>query len=190
METIKLTTTEHAVLGLLAFGERSGYDLARAADRSIAYIWTPSRSQIYKVLPRFVDRGLATRRDVPQQGLPDKMVYRVTEAGLDALRTWIAAVEPEPADPAVFLLKILFGDFGPPGAAVEQLQAYRDRTRRRLAEFEAIDRNPSPERTEFGRIALHHGIARARATVDWAEAALEALAASNVAKRPETRATK
>lgn len=178
METTNLTTTEYAVLGLLAYGERSGYDLARAADRSIAYIWTPSRSQIYKVLPRLVDRSLATRRDVPQHRLPDKMLYRVTDAGLDTLRDWIAHVEAEPAEPAVFLLKVLFGDFGPPGAAIAQLRAYRDRARRRLAEFDAIDRNPSPQRTEFGRIALQHGITHARATIEWAEAALQSLAVS------------
>jgi PadR family transcriptional regulator AphA len=178
VETISLTTTEYAVLGLLAFGERSGYDLARAADRSIAYIWAPSRSQIYKVLPRLVERGLATRREVAQRGLPDKAVYRVTDAGRDALREWIAEVEPEPPSTAVFLLKVLFGDFGPEEAAIGHVEAYRDLMQRRLAEFEEIDRNPAPERTEYGRIALHHGIARVRATVEWAEAALASLAVS------------
>lgn len=179
METINpLTTTEYAVLGLLAFGERSGYDLTRAADRSIAHIWAPSRSQIYKVLPRLVARGHATKREVPQQGVPDKSIYRVTDAGLEALREWIAHVEPEPPSTAIFLLKVLFGDFGPPEAAIGHLEAYRDLMRRRLAEYEDIDRNPSPQRTEFGRIALHHGIARARATAEWAEAALASLAVS------------
>ena len=33
------------------------YDLARAADRSIAHMWAPSRSQIYKALPRLVARA-------------------------------------------------------------------------------------------------------------------------------------
>jgi DNA-binding PadR family transcriptional regulator len=42
----RLTTTEYAILGLLAGGESSGYDLARTADRTIVYMWSPSRSQI------------------------------------------------------------------------------------------------------------------------------------------------
>ena len=178
METTTLTVTEYAVLGLLAFGERSGYDLARAADRSIAHIWAPSRSQIYKVLPRLVERGLATRREVAQQRLPDKSIYRVTDAGLEALAGWLGQVDAEPASTAVFLLKVLFGDFGPPDAAIGHLQAYRDLMQRRLEEFEEIDRYPSPQRTEYGRIALHHGIARARATVEWADAALASLTVS------------
>lgn len=103
-------------------------------------------------------------------------LYRVSPAGLEALRAWVEHVESNPADTSVVLLKVLFGSFAPPGAAIAHLSAYRDLTRGRLTEFEAIDRNPSPERTEYGRIALHHGIARARATVEWADQALAALA--------------
>jgi DNA-binding PadR family transcriptional regulator len=59
-------------LGLLAAGERSGYDLAKMAEGSLAYLWTPSQSQIYKVLPRLAARGLARAREVEQRGRPDK----------------------------------------------------------------------------------------------------------------------
>jgi hypothetical protein len=38
----RLTTTEATVLGLVAFGERSGYDLARLAAYSVEHLWTPS----------------------------------------------------------------------------------------------------------------------------------------------------
>ena len=55
-------TTTLAVLGLVALQPGSGYDLARLADRSVGYLWTPSRSQIYKVLPRLVSDGLATAK--------------------------------------------------------------------------------------------------------------------------------
>ena len=179
METItELTTTECAVLGLLAFGERSGYDLARAADRSIAFIWTPSRSQIYKVLPRLVARGVASSRAVEQQRRPDKALYRVTPAGMRVLRAWIDNVDDDPAGgSSVFLLKILFGGFSEPAAAVAQVSAYRDYAARRLERYEEIERNPSPERTIYGLVALQHGIAHARATAEWADRALVSLGA-------------
>src|SRR5919198_5029306 len=106
VETItQLTTTEYAVLGLLAFGKRSGYDLARAADRSIVFIWTPSRSQIYKVLPRLVAGGLASSRAVEQQRRPDKALYRVTPAGMGVLRAWLDEIDEDPlGGSSVFLL--------------------------------------------------------------------------------------
>src|SRR6187200_2014064 len=76
-----LTATEAAVLGLLADGEQSGYDLRRCAERSVGYFWAPARSQIYAVLPRLVEAGLARRRHVRQDTRPDKRLYRITAAG-------------------------------------------------------------------------------------------------------------
>ncbi len=63
-----MSTTEGAVLGLVAFGERSGYDPAQLASNSVAHLWTPSQSQIYKTLPRLVGWGLARRREIEQRG--------------------------------------------------------------------------------------------------------------------------
>jgi DNA-binding PadR family transcriptional regulator len=166
----KMTTTEYAVLGLLAFGERSGYDLARAASRSVGYMWAPSRSQIYKVLPRLVEWGLATSREVEQHGRPDKALYRLTAEGRDALRAWVEEVEPEPAGgSSVFLLKLFFGWTAAPGAAAAQLEAYRALLQGRLAEFEALEAGLSEDEPVHSRIALRHGIARARATLEWAD---------------------
>src|SRR5215468_4087520 len=56
-------TTTLVVLGLVALQPGSGYDLARLADRSVGYLWTPSRSQIYKILPRLVSDGWPPRRE-------------------------------------------------------------------------------------------------------------------------------
>jgi len=171
METARrLTTTEYAMLGLLASGESSGYDLARAADRSIAYMWAPSRSQIYKALPRLVASGLATSREVEQRGRPDKAVYRITRAGRAVLRGWLEDdAEAPQAGGTVFLLKLLLAGAAPSEAGLRQLEAYRRRVERRLAAFEAMDRERSDSRTVYDRIALAHGIAQARATLAWAE---------------------
>lgn len=174
--TRALTTTEYAVLGLLAAGEASGYDLARAASRSTGYLWAPSRSQIYKVLPRLVALGYATKRDVAQQGRPDKQLYRITPDGQAGLRSWIEEVEDEPADGiGVFLLKLLFAWAAPPEAGLGQLDAYGALIARRLAEFQELERGLGPDDPVHARVALRHGIARARATLGWAEEARRAL---------------
>jgi DNA-binding PadR family transcriptional regulator len=178
METSKrLTTTEYAVLGLLASGERSGYDLSRTAARSIGYMWSPSRSQIYKVLPRLVAWGLAESREVEQRGRPDKALYRVTDAGLEQLRTWVEEVEEDPAGgTGVFLLKLFFSDVAPE-AGRGQLTAYRHLLERRLTEFEQIRGSLPEDEPVRSLIALEHGIARARATLAWADETEERLSA-------------
>jgi DNA-binding PadR family transcriptional regulator len=85
-ERATLTATECAVLGLLTKGERSGYDLAKKAERSVGYVWAPARSQIYAVLPRLVRQGLATSRKIRQSGRPDKQLYRITATGRTVAR--------------------------------------------------------------------------------------------------------
>jgi DNA-binding PadR family transcriptional regulator len=166
----RLTTTEYAMLGFLASGESSGYDLARTADRSIAYMWAPSRSQIYKALPRLVALGLATSREVEQRGRPDKAVYRITRSGRAALRAWLEDDAEAPSGGgAVFLLKLLLAGAAPPGAGLRQLEAYQHRLERRLAAFEEMEREPAETQTVYDRIALAHGIAQARATLGWVE---------------------
>jgi PadR family transcriptional regulator, regulatory protein AphA len=184
-----MTTTEYAVLGLLSYGARSGYDLSRAAGRSIGYMWAPSRSQIYKVLPRLVRWGLAESREVEQQGRPDKAIHRITDSGLDVLRAWVERVEDDPpGGNAVFLLKIFFAGIAPPEAGLAQLDAYRAWGARRLDAFEAMERDLPDDEPVHSRIALRHGVVRARAAVAWADEARTALGGGPAAA-PRPRAS-
>jgi len=173
-----LTTTEHAVLGLIALGERSGYDLARGAERSVGAMWAPSRSQIYKVLPRLVGLGCAKVRAVEQETRPDKALYSVTRRGREVLRAWVEAVEEEPSGgSSVFLMKIFFGWAGAPEAPVRQLDAYEDWLRRRFAQFEATAARLPDDEPVHSSLALEHALARISATLAWAAKARAALAA-------------
>jgi DNA-binding PadR family transcriptional regulator len=173
---VQLSTTEVTVLGLLAFGERSGYDLLRLAERSVGYIWTPSRSQIYKVLPRLVAAGLASAREVEQRRRPDKALYRITALGRRTLRAWLSEIEEEPTNPStVFALKLFFCDFVAPEVALAQLNAYRAYLTRRLAAYEQMRKEPTSQEHLFPQLVLARAIARIRATLDWADGAEAAI---------------
>lgn len=173
-----LTTTEGAVLGLIAFGKSSGYDLARLAANSVAHIWTPSQSQIYKTLPRLRVRGLTRTREIEQRGRPNKAVYRITREGRTALRNWLDEVEDEPANGrVVFPLKLFFCDFASPRTAQSQLAAYRRFLERRLERYQALGEGPRSRESPFPGHVLQHGIHRVNATLAWIDetaAALEA----------------
>jgi DNA-binding PadR family transcriptional regulator len=177
---IPVSTTEGAVLGLIAFGERSGYELARLAETSVAYLWTPSRSQIYKVLPRLVVAGLAHVRQVEQDRRPDKALYKLTARGRRVLRAWLEEVEDEPASGrVVFPLKVFFCEFASSGAALAQLSAYRAFLVRRLEQYER-ERPAAVARDGYPHHVLLHGLTRVRATLAWVDetaAAIESEAA-------------
>jgi DNA-binding PadR family transcriptional regulator len=171
-----LSTTEGAVLGLVAFGARSGYDLARLAANSVAHIWTPSQSQIYKTLPNLKARGLVRTREIAQRGRPDKAIYSITRQGRAVLRTWLDEVEDEPANGrVVFPLKLFFSDFASSGTAQAQLGAYRRFLTRRLERYETLARGPRHFESDLPGHVLQHGIRRARATVAWIDETAAAL---------------
>ena len=165
------------MLGLVALGERSGYDLALLAEDGVEHLWTPSRSQIYKTLPRLVVLGLARRRAVEQDGRPDKSLYRITPEGRRALRRWLDEVEEEPASGrVVFPLKLFFCEFASPHTAGAQLAAYRRYLERRLERFEAIRGGPRHMSSVYPHHVLQHGITRVRATLEWIDETAAAIA--------------
>ena len=183
-----LTLTEGCVLGLVAFGERSGYELALLAERSIEHLWTPSRSQIYKTLPRLMKGGLVRRREVEQHGRPDKALYRITPEGRDGLRHWLDAVDDEPhAGRIVFPLKLFFCEFASAGTARAQLAAYRSFLTRRLERYDALEAGPRTIRSAYPDHVLQHGITRISATLAWIDRTEAALAGAAV---PRTRSEK
>jgi DNA-binding PadR family transcriptional regulator len=177
METISLSTTEASVLGLVAFGERSGYDLARLAETSVAHIWTPSRSQIYKVLPRLVAARLADAREVAQKRRPDKSLYSISPLGARTLRAWLDEVEEEPVGGGiVFVLKLFFCDFASDETALAQLAGYRRYLERHLATYEALERDTGAPEFVYPHYTLQHGLTRVRATLAWIDQTVAAIA--------------
>jgi DNA-binding PadR family transcriptional regulator len=97
-------------MALLSFAPMSGYQLARAADRSISRFWPISKPQVYAELQRLEGLGLVEGTDVVQDRLPDKRVFRLTPAGERALDSWLSDERLEASRFRVpFLVKMLVG---------------------------------------------------------------------------------
>lgn len=88
MSEHRLTTTSYAILGLLAIGEWSTYELAAQMRRSLQHIWPRAASGIYEEPKRLVKAGLANA-DRSSTGRRPRTVYRITPAGRAALRSWV-----------------------------------------------------------------------------------------------------
>jgi DNA-binding PadR family transcriptional regulator len=174
--TSTLTTTEAAILGLVAEGELSGYDLQRRVERSVGYVWKPARSQIYAVLPRLVKRGLAVSRRVRQDTRPDKHLYRITPEGLVALREWLELAPLEPEAERILLIKLFFAAHGDPDVMrgfVREFRARAELLARDLAEIEAnVDRDGD----RFHAMTRAYGSAVTAAVIAWAHSVEEELA--------------
>ena len=110
----------HAVLGLLADGPASGYDLLKMFDRSLAFVWPASQSQLYGELNRLADDGLI---EVSNEGPRGRKDYAITDHGRTELEQWITDVEPDRIRRNEAMLRVFFlGTVGP-----EHAKAYLER---------------------------------------------------------------
>lgn len=171
-----LSTTEFAVLGLLSFGERSGYEMKKAAERGVGYVWTAAKSHVYAVLPRLVEGGYATTRRVTQKRRPDKQVYKITRKGERAFKEWLEAPIEERGARSPFLLKIFFGDLMSKEALVAHIERMRAEVVRTLEEYREIEgRIRDDSQSYYGYVTLRWGLAQARAWIRWADGILREL---------------
>lgn len=166
-----LTPTGRVVLGMLALGRNTGYDIKQMVDKATRHFWAASYGQLYPELRRLEEQGLVRGRPEPT-GARSRKVYELTEAGDKALRDWLEAPrEPlyEVRDEG--LLKLFFSG-AHPEQRLEIVRAIRDREQRSLEQLEAIG---TPEKTGPG-LTLSLGIALTKAYIDWCETAERLLA--------------
>ena len=137
-KSTKLSGTANAVLGLLSFGtELSGYDLKKWADHSLSlFFWSPASSQIYAELRRLEAPGYVTSRQVPQDDLRNKRVYRITDAGRGQLITWLETEEiGSPMLKHPVLMRVWLGHLVGSDRLREVIEEHRDRTAARLEDL-------------------------------------------------------
>ena len=82
-------------LGMLSDGEASGYDLKKQFESTFVHFFAAGYGSIYPALSALHADGLVDCREVPQDGRPDRKVYRITQQGLAHLRA--ALDEPNPS---------------------------------------------------------------------------------------------
>ncbi|MFL5828621.1 MAG: PadR family transcriptional regulator [Solirubrobacteraceae bacterium] len=169
-----LTPTGRVILGMLAMGNSSGYDIKQFVDKSTRHFWAASYGQIYPELKRLEDAGLVQGRQEPT-GERARTVYDVTDAGREALHSWLASSEPlayELRDEG--MLKLFFSD-NLPERRVEIIREMRERSERKLAQLRAI--RPHAEGGPTGpRLTLDLGMTATECLIKWCEATERRLA--------------
>lgn len=164
-----------ALLGALADRPRTGYELLKHFEQSLAYAWPASHSQIYPELAKLLDAGLIREGEpLPRGGRP----YEITEAGLDQVRTWLRETEPSRTVRSEATLRLFFLWLLESGEAEAYLRGEAERARTVLTELEEIgaQRDPDSPKTRAYRIALELGLRTTRARLEWAEWSVKAAA--------------
>jgi DNA-binding PadR family transcriptional regulator len=176
---MKTTAVTPVVLGLLAHGPRSGYDITAAVDRSTRFFWAASYGQIYPELRRLEREGLVEGEQAPRGGR-DRRVYKLTRAGREALVEWLLGdtVTIELRDES--LLRLFFADALPHEQALLLLEARKRGHEEYLEILRAIEALPGADPT-FVELVLRWGIEFNEWGARWCEEQLNRLRAQKAA---------
>jgi PadR family transcriptional regulator AphA len=133
MSKLRLSETSYIVLGLLEHvAPATPYDLKRLAELSTVHFWSVPHTQLYAECARLARERLLTEER--EQTGRRRRIYRVTQAGIEALDAWRAdpRVELEEVHD-LGILKLFFGA-DPNMLAATHLSAHEHR----LSQYEEI----------------------------------------------------
>jgi DNA-binding PadR family transcriptional regulator len=175
----RLTGFEQVLLGVIADQPRSGYGLKKLFGSSPASVYQPSPGALYPALRRLEDRGLLRAERTVSSGGRAQRVYTVTAAGRAEHLAWLR----EPVVPATVaadlqqhLMRFSHMESQLPRAEVigflEDLAAALSGFVTSIEQLRATAQGPGGQ---HGPLALDHGIAVYRASLEWTESAIAVL---------------
>lgn len=117
----------HAILGLLHQRPRHGYDLRAAFEALVggAAVWDLKPPQVYTTLQRLERDGLIEPLETERVGGPDRIVYRLTDAGRERLGAWLARGEHGDHVRDAFFVKLMVAVGTPEADAREVVRIQR-----------------------------------------------------------------
>jgi PadR family transcriptional regulator, regulatory protein AphA len=172
--------SQYAVLGLLAGGPRTGYEIAKEISTVLSHFWSESDGQIYPVLHGLARAGLADVEEEPGAPGRRRRRYHITGDGREALADWLGqAVQPLPPRHEL-LLKLFFGRHARHGELAAVIRAYRERAihaARRLSSLASAVQSEHGEESDlaFWLLSIDFGRASLESTIRWCDRALDTI---------------
>jgi DNA-binding PadR family transcriptional regulator len=179
----QLTSFEQVLLGLICLSPSSGYDLKRVFATTPMGIYQPSSGALYPALRRLEAKGLVRVQapDEDRGSARQRHVYEPTAAGQAAHVAWLRApIEPATVsrDLGLHLMRFVMMEHV---FSREEVLGFLDDLEKGLAALTAdLERYAgiAPVDDLHPRLALDHGVAVHRASLQWAGHAIAVLRAS------------
>jgi DNA-binding PadR family transcriptional regulator len=180
----KRRPVEYVVLAGLVRKPRSGYDLSRWMQRETSHYFAVGHNRIYPALSELERDGLVAHEVVPSDRGPERKVYSITEAGLEALLSWADSPPVERQMRDEQLVKVLCYGFLPTERALGRLEEVKVLHEEKLARYEEYRRELEAQRTDGGisdeaylgtLLTLGRGIGAEMSYVEWCEEAAKVL---------------
>lgn len=131
-------------LGMLTDGPASGYDLKKQFESSFAHFFAAGYGSIYPALSSLADQGLVECEEIPQEGKPDRKVYRITDEGGAFLKEALQNPCPCHKLRSEFLATMCFAHLMRP----EDIEAVLDHRLEEIARYQAMFAQLESERMD------------------------------------------
>lgn len=126
----------YEILGLLSYGENTGYELTKLINSKGLFFWQAQQSQVYREIAKLEDEGLLTASG---NSTPHKKLYTVTSSGLTSLTMWLNEKDTlssaEIRNPLV--MKLFFSNLADRRKTVELLEEYKAQCKSLLSDIAA-----------------------------------------------------
>ena len=192
---------QHAVLGFLQYGPRTGYDLKRMFDSSIRHFWPAQQSHIYGALNSLTEKGWASYELVVQTERPNRKVYTISSSGREELQNWLSDPLIDRQIRSPFLIQLFFSGAMEDRDILETLEKRADELRKLVHEYAkgpvtqpTYSADLAKREQFFWYLTLDYGLEKLRFDLAWMESAIDKMRAKkysegmdgafNLAKNP------
>ncbi|MCK8680837.1 PadR family transcriptional regulator [Streptomyces lichenis] len=163
------------LLALLARGPAHGYELKQDLEQLLGAAYPPTNvGQIYVTLGRLEKSGLIEGEEIAQESRPNKKIYRLTEAGQEALSAWFEETADEPRVRDEFFMKLALA---PRTGLADQIALINKQRREYLTTMRNLSKLAAAEDRDnrIAHLLIEGAMLHLQADLDWLERCQEEL---------------
>ncbi|MGW0465500.1 PadR family transcriptional regulator [Streptomyces sp. NPDC003027] len=163
------------LLALLARGPAHGYELKQELEQLLGAAYPPTNvGQIYVTLGRLEKSGLIEGEEIAQESRPNKKIYRLTDAGQEALRAWFEETADEPRVRDEFFMKLALA---PHTGLADQIALINKQRREYLTTMRNLSKLAATEDRDnrIAHLLIEGAMLHLQADLDWLERCQEEL---------------
>ncbi|MFD0141607.1 MULTISPECIES: PadR family transcriptional regulator [unclassified Streptomyces] len=163
------------LLALLARGPAHGYELKQDLEQLLGAAYPPTNvGQIYVTLGRLEKSGLIEGEEIAQESRPNKKIYRLTDAGQEALRAWFDETADEPRVRDEFFMKLALA---PRTGIADQIALINKQRREYLTTMRNLSKLAATENRDnrIAHLLIEGAMLHLQADLDWLERCQEEL---------------
>ncbi len=173
------------LLGLLTYRDMTGYDLNKAFESSLQFMWNAKASQIYRELGKMEDEGLVTSHIEAQHKKFDRKVYSITSSGKRAFQEWLETFPNDLTFPVrdEFIVRVFFGQNLNAENLAFEIQRFKRQREEALQDLgrvsgtakEAAEQDGLEESHFYWALTINKARKEIRAEIEWADETIKEL---------------